>query len=160
MHTDVAFESDLAPARSWGDSARVRQVLRTILNTVQEGGCAYVTLRTEQRPRSAVLTISGRDDLAPVEAIAALTGNAELSDAQHEDFIALKAAHELAAEMGGTIGYAQAFGMSHIVVEFPAAPADLRVEPPPAKEHDPFNASFSTAVGSRPESPTSSIRFG
>lgn len=159
MHTDATFETDLAPARSWGDSARVRQILRTILNTVQESDCAYVTLRTEQRPRSAVVTISGRDDLASVEAIAALTGNTELTDAQHEDFIALKAAHELAAEMGGTIGYAQAFGMSHIVIDFPAAPADLNAAPPPAREHDPFDMSFSAAVGLRPERPTTSIRF-
>ncbi|MFV2000468.1 MAG: hypothetical protein ACC654_08920 [Acidimicrobiia bacterium] len=159
MHTDVTFESDLAPARSWGDSAHVRQILRTILNTVQESGCAYVTLRTEQRPRIAVVTISGRDDLAPVEAIAALTGNTEFSDAQNEDFIALKAAHELAGEMGGTIGYAQAFGMSHIVIDFPAAPDDLSVDPPHHMEHDPFDVSFSTAVGLRPERPTTSIRF-
>ncbi|GMQ98865.1 MAG: hypothetical protein BMS9Abin17_1396 [Acidimicrobiia bacterium] len=159
MHTDVTFESDLAPTRSWGDSAHVRQILRTILNTVQEGGCAYVTLRTEQRPRSAVVTISGRDDLAPVEAIAALTGNTEFSDALNEDFIALKAAHELAGAMGGTIGYAQAFGMSHIVIDFPAAPDDLSVEPPPHMEQDPFDLSFSTVVGLRPERPTTSIRF-
>ncbi|MFV1999808.1 MAG: hypothetical protein ACC654_05515 [Acidimicrobiia bacterium] len=159
MHTDVPFESDLAPTRSWGDSAQVRQILRTILNTVQESGCAYVTLRTEQRPRSAVVTISGRDDLASVEAIAALTGNTEFTDAQNEDFIALKAAHELAGKMGGTIGYAQAFGMSHIVVELPAAPDDLSVQPPRHMEQDPFDVSFSTAVGLRPERPTTSIRF-
>ncbi|GMR01965.1 MAG: hypothetical protein BMS9Abin20_0289 [Acidimicrobiia bacterium] len=159
VRTDTSFESDLGPARAWGDSAQVRQVLRTLINAVVEGGCAYVTLRTEQRAESAVASISGRDNLLPVEAVAALTGNTEASDVTNDSYLALKAAHQLAAEMGGSIGYAQAFGLSHIVVEFPAAPNDLGVQPPREMTRDPFEVSFSTAVDLRPERPTTSIRF-
>ncbi|MCL1594357.1 MAG: hypothetical protein M3132_08410 [Actinomycetia bacterium] len=159
IHAGVQFESDLAPARAWGDSARVRQILRTVLKAARDSGCAFITLRTEQRPTSAVVTISGRDDLASVEAIAALTGNTVSTDAENEDFIALKGAHELAASMGGTIGYAQAFGMSHIVIDLPAAPDDLTVTAPTQIDQDPIDVSFVAAAGFRPERPTTSIRF-
>ncbi len=157
--TAAIFESDLAPSRAWGDSAKVRQVLRTVLNAATDSGCAYITLQTAEHSGRAKASISGRDDLLTVEAIAALTGNTVTEDLESDAYRALRSAYEIAASMHGSIGYAQAFGISHIVIDFPIAPTDLGITSPRLKPSQPFELSFASAVDLRPERPTSSIRF-
>lgn len=157
--TDAIFESDLDRSRAWGDSAKVRQILRTVLSAATDSGCAYISLRTAERPDRATASVSGRDDLLTVEAVAALTGNAVSEDLESNAYRALRSANELAASMDGTIGYAQAFGMSHIVIDLPAAPTNIGVTAPRLKTDQPFEISFAATVGLRPERPTSSIRF-
>jgi len=157
--TDAIFESDLAHSRAWGDSANVRQILRTVLKSATASGCAYITLQTAEPAGRSTASISGRDDLLSIEAMAALTGNTVSEDLDNDGYRALRSAYELAASMNGTIGYAQAFGISHIVVDLPSAPAELGITPPRTKPEQPFELSFAAAVDLRPERPTSSIRF-
>jgi hypothetical protein len=157
--TDATFESDLTRCRAWGDSAKVRQILRTVLAAAVESGCAYITLETAERPNRATASISGRDDLLNMEAIAALTGNTVSEDLDSDDYRALRSAYELAASMNGSIGYVEAFGISHIVVELPIAPVDLGIRTPVQKPQQPFELSFTAAADLRPERPTSAIRF-
>ena len=157
--TDAIFESDLSRSRAWGDSAKVRQVLRTVLNAATDSGCAYITLRSAERSNRATATISGRDDLLNSEAIAALTGNTVTEDLDNDNYRALRSAYELAASLEGNIGYAQAFGISHIVIELPLAPSDLGITAPVTKADQPFELTFAAAADLRPERPTSAIRF-
>ena len=157
--TDATFESDLSRSRAWGDSAKVRQILRTVLNSATDSGCAYITLRTAERSDRATATISGRDDLLSSEAIAALTGNTVTEDLDSDNYRALRSAFELAASLEGNIGYAQAFGISHIVIELPRAPSNLGITTPVLKPDQSFELSFAAAADLRPERPTSAIRF-
>ncbi len=157
--TTAIFESDLAPTRAWGDSAKVRQILRTVLKAATDSGCAYITLHTAERSGQATVSVSGRDDLLNLEAIAALTGNTLAEDLESDAYRALRSAHEIAASMHGSIGYAQAFGISHIVIDLPGAPSELGINAPRLKRAQPFELSFASAVDVRPERPTSSIRF-
>jgi signal transduction histidine kinase len=159
VHADTLFESDLERARAWADSAHVRQLLRTLIRAVQRSGCTHATLRTSQRAGRATVTISARDELLTAEGIAALTGNAQASDAESETYVSLKSAHHLAGEMNGSIGFAQAFGVSHIVLELPAAPDDLGLQSPKQVTRNALDMPFGTVVGLRPERPTSAIRF-
>jgi len=159
VHADTLFDSDLERARAWADSAHVRQLLRTLIRAVERNGCTHATLRTSERAGRAMVTISAREELLPVEGIAALTGNAQASDAESETYVSLKAAHHLAGEMNGSIGFAQAFGVSNIVLELPGAPADLGLQTPKQVTTETFDMPFGTVVGLRPERPTSAIRF-
>ncbi|MGI9584373.1 MAG: hypothetical protein ACR2N7_02155 [Acidimicrobiia bacterium] len=167
---DTTFETDLRPTRAWADSAQVRQILRTIVNAARDTGCTSMTLQAEERGETAVATISARNELLPVEAIAALTGNSIASDAASDSYIALREAHDAAAKMRGTIGYAQAFGLSHIVVEFDVAPQDIGIQQPssdsqgqnrPATQSESRRPTltYNAAVDLRPERPTTAIRF-
>ena len=130
-----------------------------------------MTLQAEERGEIAVATISARSDLLPIEAIAALTGNSITSDVDTDAYIALREAHDAAAKMRGTIGYAQAFGVSHIVVEFDVAPEDIGIQ---QSKRDSGNGAgafgtsngserpllkYTSAVDLRPERPTTAIRF-
>ncbi len=160
IHADAQFESDLTRARAWADSAHVRQLLRTLIRAAQQSGCARITLRTEQRGDHATLTISGRDELLSAEGIAALTGNAQASDTESSDYTSLKSAHRLAAEMDGSIGYAEAFGVTHIVLTLPAPPDDLGLQTPRQLTTDSTVIPFSTVTGLQPERPTTSVTFG
>jgi hypothetical protein len=157
--TDAIFESDLNPSRAWGDSAKVRQILRTVLSAATDSGCAYMSLHTAERPDRATASVSGRDDLLNVEAVAALTGNTISEDLDSGAYRALRSANELAASMGGSIGYAQAFGLSHIVIDLPTAPTKIGITAPRLKTAQPFELSLAAAADLRPERPTSSIRF-
>jgi hypothetical protein len=157
--TDAIFESDLNPSRAWGDSAKVRQILRTALGAATDSGCAYISLHTAERPDRATASVSGRDDLLSVEAIAALTGNTISEDLDSGAYRALRSANELAASMGGSIGYVEAFGLSHIVIDLPTAPKKIGITAPRLKTAQPFELTFAAAAELRPERPTSSIRF-
>lgn len=157
--TEAIFESDLSRSRAWGDSAKVRQILRTILSAATDSGCAYISLRTAERPDRATASVSGRDDLLTADAVAALTGNTVAEDRESDTYRALRSANELAASMDGSIGYAQAFGLSHIVIDLPTAPSNIGITAPRVKAEQPFEISFAAVVGLRPERPTSSIRF-
>lgn len=159
IQTDTVFESDLDKARAWADSAHVRQLLRTLIRGAQHGGCAQITLRTEQRAGRATLTISGRDQLLSIEGIAALTGNTQTSDAGSDAYISLKNAHNLAAEMEGSIGYAEAFGLSHIVLDLPAPPEDLGLQAPRQLAPNGFDAPFGSGTGLHSKRSTMSVRF-
>ncbi|HSJ70173.1 MAG TPA: hypothetical protein VLA29_00820 [Acidimicrobiia bacterium] len=127
---DLEFETWFAPSRAWGDSALVRQILRTILSGARSNGCRSLVLKTDRRGDRVAATISGRCELLPAEGIAALTGNAHGGDLMDEQYLILRDARAAAASMGGTIGYAEALGVSHIVVELPAAPEDVNLNTP------------------------------
>jgi signal transduction histidine kinase len=157
--TDATFESDFAQTRAWGDSAKVRQILRTALNAATDSGCAHITLHSVERAGRATASISARDDLLNIEAIAALTGNTISEDLGSDAYRALRSAYELAASMGGSIGYAQAFGISHIVIDLPMARRDFGITTPNPKPEQTFELSFATTTELRPERPTSAIRF-
>lgn len=166
----ASFSVDLRPTRAWGDSALVRQVLRSLIGVAASGGCEHLDLVTEERGKKATITISGRTALLTAEGAAALTGNAEAADANDDAFVALKEARDLAIAMGGTIGYAEALGKHHIVAEFEGAADILHHSPPPTAgsprpdvtpDATPENSylTFASTVDLRPERPTASIRF-
>lgn len=161
------IEQSLEPTRAWADPALVRQILRTILAASSENGRPDITVRTEERADSATVTFSSSEQILPAEGLAALTGNRLKSDDTNTTFAALKAANESAAVMRGTIGFAEALGMNHVIVEFERVPGEENqlksrsgartVELGPAPIPKP---SFTSAVDFRPERPTASIRFG
>lgn len=157
--TDGIFESDLAPAKAWGDSAKVRQILRTMLRAATSSGCAYISLQSSGGSTRATVSISGRDDLLSASEIAALTGNTVVEDKDNPAYCALRVAYEIAASMRGSIGYGQAFGMSHIVLELPAARSDLRVRAPRTKPSQPFDLSSPGVDDPKPERSTNAVNF-
>jgi hypothetical protein len=164
---DTTFETDLAEARAWADSAHVRQILRTIINAARDHGVTEITVHTEERPDRAVVTISVRGALLPPDAVATLTGEAaDDSAGQNQRSATLAAAHESAVAMGGSIGFADVFGRSHIVVELPLHRSDVGVQHPverPRRDQPvadaPRNLAYHHASELRPERPTASIRF-
>lgn len=166
--TDTTFESWLDPTRAWGDSSKVRQVLRTLVSHAASEGCGTVVLKTDRIGGRAQATISGRCTLLTPEGIAALTGNATSTDIDDDAYVTLHEAQAVIVTMGGTLGYAEAMGVSHIVLELPAAPEELGLKPPlpasrtPSRVVAPIaerSSTFASAVALRPERPTASIRF-
>ncbi len=159
IQTDAVFEAHLERSRAWGDSSQVRQVLRTLIRAAEQSGCAHIRLRTQQRSERAVVTISGRDELLTREGVAALTGNAQSSDSTADAYVALKAARQLAGDLGGSVGYAEAFGTSHIVLDLPAPPEDLGPQKPREPVPDDLEVPFGTIPELRPDPSAPSIRF-
>jgi hypothetical protein len=169
--TDTTFEGWLEPTRAWGDTAQVRQVLRTLVSHAASHGGDTLVLKTSRIGERAQATISGRCAILSPAGIAALTGNTTSNDLDDGDFRALRDAHDLAVSMGGTLGYAEAMGVTHIILELPASPQDLGITAPrastqtpqrvvaPIVEHAARPATFSSAVSLRPERPTAAIRF-
>lgn len=169
--TDTTFEGWLEPTRAWGDTAQVRQVLRTLVSHAASHGCDTLALKTARIGDRAQATISGRCTILSAAGIAALTGNATHTDLDNADYRTLRDAHDLAASMGGTLGYAEAMGMTHLILELPSAPQDLGLTVPltnastpprivaPIAEGPARPATFSSAVSLRPERPTAAIRF-
>lgn len=169
--TDTALEGWLEPARAWGDTAQVRQVLRTLVSHAAKHDCDALVLKTARVGERARATISGRSAILSPAGIAALTGNATSADLADGDYRTLRDAHDLAASMGGTLGYAEAMGGTHIILELPAAPQDLGLTAPrtsaptsqrvvaPMAERPTRPATFTSAVSLRPERPTAAIRF-
>ena len=166
--TETAFESWLDPARAWGDSAKVRQVLRTLVSHAASEGRGTVVLKTTHIADRVQATISGRRDLLAPPGIAALTGNTTSTDIDDEVYVTLHEAHDVITTMGGTLGYAEALGVSHIVLELPAAPDELRLTAPRPVERTASrvvapiadrSSTFASVVALRPERPTASIRF-
>jgi hypothetical protein len=163
---DLDFEVSLEPARAWGDAATVRQVLRLVIGGMRSSGCTSIILKTDQRREVATATLSGRCVVGPRSAIEALTTDHELEidDDRHRS---LRTAYESVRTIGGTIGYTEALGVSHVVVELPAAPADLSTRKPkqlerpsiPSFRHLERESSLLAAADLRPERPTASLRF-
>ena len=114
---------DCEPSRAWGDPARVRQVLRTLVTLSTQYGGAQITVQTAQRGHVATATVSGKGAILPGHALAALSDGAD-ADSEPEDsdgsFEALRAARRMTERMGGTISSLYAFGESHIVLTLPA----------------------------------------
>ena len=169
---NVEFESWLEPSRAWADAAQVRQILRTVVRIVTASDCTKVALKTDKRMERVTVTISGRCDLLSAAAVAALTGNTTTEDARTDQYLELKQAQALAGSMGGTLGYAQAMGVSHIVLELPAAPDEIgltsTVPPrqpaiasttPNEKQLEKVSITLGSATYLRPERPTAAIRF-
>ena len=75
---------------------------------------------------------SARINLLSHQATAVLTADTVVENLDNETYRAIRLANEIAASMDGTIGYAKAFGTSHIVVDLPAAPSDLDITCRPA----------------------------
>lgn len=90
LRTDVIFESGLARSRAWGDSAKVRQILRTMLTAVTDTGCSFVTLESSERSGRATVSVSARDDLLGSDAVAALTGSSVQEDRSSDAYQALR----------------------------------------------------------------------
>lgn len=163
----VEFRADLTPARAWGDSAMVRQILRTLVASAVSSEGTEIDITTEQRTHTAVATLSSKGELLAPVATAALTGNSERSDESDPRFVALREANEVAARMGGSIAYAHAMGRSHIIIELPAVDLDevdlRRATPKPRvmggeSSRDP-KPSLATAAGASSEPPDGAIRF-
>lgn len=166
----VAFESWLDPARAWGDTATVRQVLRAVIGGIRSGGCEAIVLKTEERGQVATATVSGRCELMSDTGISALTGDGPL-DIDDDWHRALRGARVAVASMGGSIAHTQALGTSHLVIELPAAPSDIAARPPRARDRAVLPRSSVTGTGTgtgarairavdlRPERPTASLRF-
>jgi len=118
-----ATDFELAPARAWGDPAKVRQVLRTLVTLSTQTGGAQLTLQTAQRGGSATATVSGKGAILSDAALRALAeGYEQASDCTSDDgtFEAMQAARNLATSMDGSIAFVHAFGDSHIVLTLPA----------------------------------------
>jgi hypothetical protein len=164
--SEIDFEVSLDPARVWADPATIRQAFRVIIGGMRSSGCSSIALKTAQRQDVAIATLSGRCVLGPESAVDALTTDEDLrvDDDRHRS---LRTAHEAIRTMGGTIGYTEALGVSHIVVELPPAPVDLATRKPTQLERPslpPFghferDASLLAAADLRPERPTASLRF-
>jgi hypothetical protein len=161
------FRADLAPSRAWGDSAVVRQILRTIVATAVSSDCTEIDITTEQNSRTALATLSSRSELLAPPTIGALTGNSERTDESDPRFVALKEANEAAARMGGSISYAQALGRNHIIIEFQAVEmGDVALQRPTPKpraiggepSRDP-ESSLAASAGGPSEPPHGAIRF-
>jgi hypothetical protein len=161
------IEQNLEPTRAWADPALVRQILRTILAASGENGHPDLTVRTQERTDRATVTFSSSEQILPAEGLAALTGNRLISDGTNTTFAALKAANQSAVLMRGTIGYTEALGMNHVIVDFKRVASEetmvhmgsrsKTVELGPAPIPKP---SFTSAADFRPERPTAAIRFG
>jgi signal transduction histidine kinase len=119
----ASIEIKCEPARAWGDPAKVRQILRTLvtLSTHTEG--AQITVQTAQRGHVATATLSGKGTILPPDALAALSEDVDNAVAllnSDGTFETLRAAKNLAGGMGGTIASLFVFGESHIVLTLPA----------------------------------------
>lgn len=168
MPTDKSFVVDLEPVRAWADAVKVRQIIRTLIKEAHDFGCTSLSVHTFNRTRRSVISISTDGEILPTDALAALTGNTEIDDERSSSFLATRSARLAAQTMGGTIGFAQAFGKSHAVIELDAAP-EIRTQQPKTVERRKVVAdyaapqtkslSFAAAAGLRPERPTASIRF-
>lgn len=159
------IDRDLQPSRAWGDSALVREVVRTVLAASNESGCGGLIVRTEERADRATVTFSAREPVLPPEGIAALTGNHQQSDATKTTFVALRKAYETAASMGGSIGYADVLGLDHVIVDFARVPVERPTSGEGATDDHPDTApmitpKYTSAVDFRPERPTAALRFG
>lgn len=161
---DVEFESWLEPSRAWGDAASVRQVLRAAIGGIRSSGSSTIVLKTDQRGGQAVATISGRCAMAPLPGIEALTGSGSL-DSEDDWLRSLRSARDAVVAMGGQIDHTEALGVSHIVIEFPAAPEAIRPHQPVDRARHGLSLLPSMdqrtvmAVDLRPERPTASLRF-
>lgn len=161
----VDFESWLEPTRAWADAASVRQVFRAVIAGIRSSDCAAIVLKTDERSDRVTATVSGRCDLLPASGIDELTGGSDgvPADEWHQT---LRSAHEAVADMGGTISATHALGVSHIILELPAAPADIRANEPTPRNRQVLpqfltnpSPGLAMAVDLRPERPTASLRF-
>jgi signal transduction histidine kinase len=112
------------PARAWGDPAKVRQILRTLVTLSTQNGGAQLTLQTAQRGQSATATISGNGAILPAAALGALSEGERFEDWDGNTFEAMQAANNLAFGMGGSISYVQVFGDSHVLLTLPTPSSD------------------------------------
>ena len=161
----VDFESWLEPARAWADAATVRQVFRSVIAGIRSSDCAAIVLKTDERSDRVTATVSGRCDLLPASGLAELTGRSD-GDPADEWHQTLRSAHDAVTDMGGTIAATQALGVSHIILELPAAPDDIRAQEPTPRSRQVLpqfltnpSPGLAMAVDLRPERPTASLRF-
>lgn len=163
--SDLDVTTELGESRAWGDSAQVRQVLRTILGASADNGCRELRMKTETRGRIAAVSISSRSALLSAPGVAALTADTHFEDDADHTRRTLRSAHESVVAMGGTIGYAEVFGTTHVVLEFEAAPTDLGLNQPTSTTSGTPAAiasadmTYRSLADLRPERPTAAIRF-
>ena len=170
----ITFETDLQQSRAWGDSASVRQVLRAVIAAARRNGAETLVLKTHELSKTATVTIASQGSLLGLEAIAALTGNTSSEDLETDSYRSLREAAEMAADMGGSIGYVETFGHAHVVVELRAAPKTLELQslPPRKRQSDAAkpatpatgdsvpDLSFTAISDLRPERPSAAVRVG
>lgn len=114
------FTLDIEETRALGDPAKVRQILRTLVNHTTLGEADDLTLQTAGRGSTATATVSGEGAILPPDALAALTERGpEQSDSA--GYRAIELARKLAESLGGSISYLQVFGVSHVVLTLPSA---------------------------------------
>ena len=130
------YDFDIEQARAWGDPALVRQILRTLVNISTHDHGAQLTLQTAQRGSVATATVSGKGASLPMAARAALSEAGGPLDPEDGSVAAVRAAVNLAATMGGSISYVQAFGTSHILLTLPTpdSQTNLGAQPPISPE--------------------------
>ena len=126
------YDFDIEQARAWGDPALVRQILRTLVNVSTQDQGGQLTLQTAQRGPVATATVSGKGAILPMAARAALSEVEVPSGSDDGSVAAVKAAVSLAATMGGSISYVQAFGISHVLLTLPTpdSQVNLGAQPP------------------------------
>jgi len=114
------FTLQIERTRACGDPAKVRQILRTLVNHATLGEAETLTLQTAQRGSSVTATISGNGDILPPDALSALSDRG--SDRSNSPgYRAIQLARVLAESLDGTISYLQVFGVGHVVLTLPAA---------------------------------------
>lgn len=166
MPGGMSFTLDLAPVRAWADAVKVRQAIRTLIKEAREFSTRSIAVHTFGRTTRTVISLSADGHILSNHAAAALTGNTEADDENSASFVAIRAARNAVVSMGGTVGYAEAFGATHVVIELEAA-SEERTRQATTVEHSKRTAgsllleevgwSFATASSLRPERPTASI---
>ncbi|MEZ5175392.1 MAG: hypothetical protein R2823_04220 [Acidimicrobiia bacterium] len=111
---------DLDEARALGDPAKVRQILRTLVNLSTQSEGAQLTLQTIQRGPSATVTMSGKGAILPLAARAGLSEEPWLAAYDDGMYEAARTALGSARSMNGSVSYVQAFGVSHVLFTLPA----------------------------------------
>jgi hypothetical protein len=134
------FEFDIERTRAFGDPAKVRQILRTIVNQTTLGEADQLTLQTAQRGSTATATVSGHGAILPPEALRALSQSDDQDQTNDSaGFQAMQLARNLAEDLGGEISYVQAFGVSHVMLTLPTPrtrPVSAAVPVKPGTEVD------------------------
>ncbi len=132
------FEFDIERTRAFGDPAKARQILRTMVNHTTLGEADQLTLQTAQRGATATATVSGRGAILPPEALGALSDDGNQANGS-AGFQAMQSACKLAEDLGGEISYVQAFGVSHLMLTLPTPrtrPASVSVAVNPGADVD------------------------
>ena len=108
-----------------GDSARLAQILDTLLRAVATGDAVAVTLR--RRGPWAELTLA-HDKVVPFEALEGLFGSFSRPPGPDDDAVGLFVCRALVVAHGGDIGVGSEKGLTAVWVDLPLAGGDAEPE--------------------------------
>lgn len=166
MPGGMSFVLDLSPVRAWADAVKVRQAIRTMIKQAREFSTRSIAIHTFSRTNRTVISLSADGHILAAQAAAALTGNTEADDENNPAFVAIRSARNAVESMGGTVGYAEAFGATHVVIELETASEERTRRATTVEQSrrpgsslliDEDGWSFASAASLRPERPTASI---